>query len=563
MKKARSKDSVARFLKIIDMASVELAGYELSDEEDGFYVTDNFFHMLGIYDVDISALTKKEFENIWNQLKEKTRYSVTDNGSELYKLVLSNGSTKYLRGEETTQNGITYGLIEDITCSTMEKLQVEKERDSDMLTGLYTRRAFRREAERLVADKDVMKQGALLMIDLDNLKNTNDRFGHNTGDMYIKTAADCFAKNTPDNTVISRISGDEFMLLFYGYDEEEEILEKVEELYAAIHETTFILPNGEDMGISASGGLSWYPQDSEKLARLAKYSDFAMYQMKRGVKGGFAEFDFSKYEQYLIRNKKKQEFYRMLQEDVVRYHFQPIFNSASGEPYAYEALMRLDLPTLRSPGTVIEFAREEKKLREIEKISIFKASEYYKKLRDKNVVSKNAYLFINSIASVCLSQEDNDMYHKMFWEMQHRVVVEITEVEEMNEEYVEIKKSVEGFPGLFALDDYGSGYNNEKNLLKLGPQFVKVDISIIRDIDKDKDKQQIVSNLVDYAHKRDMKVVSEGIETAEELETVLQLGTDLLQGYFLARPAAIPNTIAPEALAVIRQFHSGDKMNIN
>jgi EAL domain-containing protein (putative c-di-GMP-specific phosphodiesterase class I) len=151
----------------------------------------------------------------------------------------------------------------------------------------------------------------------------------------------------------------------------------------------------------------------------------------------------------------------------------------------------------------------------------------------------------------------------MFWEMQHRVVVEITESEEMNEEYIEIKKSVEGFPGLFALDDYGSGYNNEKNLLKLGPQFVKVDISIIRDIDKDKDKQQIVSNLVDYAHKRNMMVVAEGIETAEELETVLQLGTDSLQGYFLARPAAIPNTIAPEALAVIRQFHSGDKMNIN
>ena len=84
----------------------------------------------------------------------------------------------------------------------------------------------------------------------------------------------------------------------------------------------------------------------------------------------------------------------------------------------------------------------------------------------------------------------------------------------------------------------------------------QVDLSIIRDIDKSQDKQQIVSNIVSYAHGRNMQIVAEGMETAAELETVLALGVDLLQGYFLARPAAVPSKISDEALAVIQAFEA-------
>jgi diguanylate cyclase (GGDEF)-like protein len=554
-------DASRRFLNIMDMVSVELAGYELSDEEDGFYVTDNFFTMLGRNDIDVKKITRQEFEAVWSELRSELKYDEKADGSELYKVQLPDGRIRYLRGETTVQDNRLVGVIEDTTNATLEKMRVEKERDCDLLTGLYTRRAFRREAEKLMADADIMKQGGLLMIDLDNLKKTNDRFGHSMGDLYIKTAAACFAENTPDNTLVSRISGDEFLLLFYGYNNMDEILEKVDNLYTAMGSITLQLPNGEEMGISASGGIAWYPQDSVELSRLSKYADFAMYQMKLTVKGQYAEFDFAKFEAQLRLNKMKQEFHRMLVEDLVFYHFQPIYSSASGKAFAYEALLRVNLPTLRSPETIMQFAKEENKLYEIERISIFKSSEYFKRLRDERVISKDAYLFMNSIASVCLSLEENDRYHEMYSDIQSRVVVEITEAEDMNEEYLQVKRSVKGFSGLFALDDYGSGYNTEKNLLMLNPQFVKVDISIIRDIDKDDDKQQIVRNIVEFAHKRNMMVVSEGIETAEELKTVLQLGTDLLQGFYLAKPAAAPNTISPEAYEIICQYNSGDNIN--
>lgn len=90
-------------------------------------------------------------------------------------------------------------------------------------------------------------------------------------------------------------------------------------------------------------------------------------------------------------------------------------------------------------------------------------------------------------------------------------------------------------------------------MLTLSPQYVKVDIAIIRDIDTDADKQQIVSNIVEYAHQRGMYIIAEGVETKEELEKVLELKVDLLQGYYLARPAAVPQEVNPDAVKIIRE----------
>ena len=90
------------------------------------------------------------------------------------------------------------------------------------------------------------------------------------------------------------------------------------------------------------------------------------------------------------------------------------------------------------------------------------------------------------------------------------------------------------------------------SLLELAPRFIKVDISIIRGIDSDPDKQQILRNVVRYAQPRSMQIIAEGVETAAEMRTVIDLGADLLQGYFLARPAAVPDPIAPEAAEIIR-----------
>ena len=109
-------------------------------------------------------------------------------------------------------------------------------------------------------------------------------------------------------------------------------------------------------------------------------------------------------------------------------------------------------------------------------------------------------------------------------ELRRQMVIEITEEEEINHEALEVKRHAPGFSGMFALDDYGSGFANENSLLELSPRFIKVDIAIIRGIDTDPDKQQIVQNIVAYAHPRNMKIIAEGVETAAELRKVIEGG---------------------------------------
>ena len=234
------------------------------------------------------------------------------------------------------------------------------------------------------------------------------------------------------------------------------------------------------------------------------------------------------------------------------YYFQPIFSAQTGRVHAYEALMRSDLPTLRSPATIMKLAREQGALYEIERLTFRKALEEFDNLRSKNLVDRQALIFINSIASVCLRREDSEYMDQRWHELRRQMVIEITEEEEMNRQALESKRHAPGFSGMFALDDYGSGYSNEGSLLELAPRFIKVDISIIRGIDSDPDKQQILRNVVRYAQPRSMQIIAEGVETAAEMRTVIDLGADLLQGYFLARPAAVPDPIAPEAAEIIR-----------
>lgn len=119
-------------------------------------------------------------------------------------------------------------------------------------------------------------------------------------------------------------------------------------------------------------------------------------------------------------------------------------------------------------------------------------------------------------------------------------------------------KFIDGYLSEGDFDDNGSGFANENSLLELSPRFIKVDIAIIRGIDTDPDKQQIVQNIVAYAHPRSMQIIAEGVETAEELKKVLELGVDGLQGYFLAKPANIPTRIAPAARQIIENSHSSD-----
>ena len=549
-------DTSTKFLRIMDMASVELGGYELRSAPDSIYVTDNFFDLLGMPGVDADDLTAQSFRELLQRFERSCPHSPAPDGAMLYHIRLPSGKERYLRIETTHEDGTQVGLAEDATANTLEKLRIEHERDYDTLTDLYNRRAFRRICAEFFCSPEKLGHAALLMFDLDNLKQINDTFGHDWGDEYIRRTGECFAKNAPARTVCARISSDEFNALFYGYNDQDTLRADIRALKAALEHSVVQLPSGRELRVSVSGGVAWYPESSTNLITLRKYADFAMYQVKHSRKGELLEFDPEVYRTSLQERRCHEEFRRLINEELVTYHFQPIIDAKDGSVFAYEALMRVDLPTLHSPADVLRLAREENCLHEVERITFFRASSAYQTLENAGKVVPSALLFVNSIASQYLTPDELSEYSARYASILPRIVIEITEEECLDPKALRIKQTIRGSSGAFALDDYGSGYSNERSLLELSPNYIKIDLSIIRDIDTDANKRQIVSNTVSYAHQRGMKVVAEGLETADEVRTVLSLGVDLLQGFFLAMPQVEPGGASEESLAVIAEMHS-------
>lgn len=305
-----------RFSYIVNAANLHLAVFETNNEDDGVFITGSFFEMMGLEQKDVSFMTKKEFQDMLGVLDKYKQYSAADRGDEiLYKIPVKNEPVempdaegmdpadddgtetwKYIRIILKRNNSRCIGLVEDVTDTAVEKENIEYERDHDLLTGLLNRRAFNRiMTEKFAQGKAVLKTAALIMIDLDELKHMNDTYGHEYGDRYIRTAAECFEKYTPDSTIICRRSGDEFNIFFYGCQDKEEIRNYIKKLQEGIRKVYIRLPDNTEFPMRMSGGIAWYPDDSTIYQELKNYADFAMYQIKHTTKNRFGEFDKDAY----------------------------------------------------------------------------------------------------------------------------------------------------------------------------------------------------------------------------------------------------------------------------
>ena len=290
-----------RFLRMLDMASVDIAGCEFDTSKEAdvtpAFATDNFFPLLGVPNGDAGNVTLGQIKMLQSKMTDSILSVEKKGDSTLLHVRSLDGKERYVRLKETQIESRTIVLAEDVTTSTLERLRIERERDYDLLTGLYNRRAFYRFAGRLFDRPDKMKHAAVVMMDLDNLKRTNDTFGHEWGDRYIHEAAVCFLHNIPDGTLCARVSGDEFNILFCGYDSREAVQRAIDRLVSGVENSHFNLPDGQATRIHVSGGIAWYPEDGTELMELIKCADFAMYQMKRNEKGRFGVFDRTQYNQ--------------------------------------------------------------------------------------------------------------------------------------------------------------------------------------------------------------------------------------------------------------------------
>lgn len=284
-----------KFSHVINMAEIPLAVFEVNRKDDTVFITEKFFDIFGLPSVAPWELTVSGFWELLDSLEPYNESGfMTDSGEILYKIPVKDDekySEHYIRMMLNDNGNSCIGFVEEVTEQTLEKKKIEYERNHDLLTGLMNRRAFDEQMKQLFSPgkKEKLKTAAFVMMDLDELKQINDNYGHTYGDQYIQRAARCFRQNVPEKTVLCRLAGDEFCMFFYGYRSRDEIREHLEKLMKELERATILLPDKNEFSVHLSGGVAWYPEDGAEYEKLLQYADLAMYKVKKSGKGTFGE----------------------------------------------------------------------------------------------------------------------------------------------------------------------------------------------------------------------------------------------------------------------------------
>ncbi|WP_312651079.1 EAL domain-containing protein [Aminipila sp.] len=540
-----SADTASKMSNVLDVAGRAMAIFEIYKEADTVYITKHLFPILEEPD---AALYKTGFipANVFRAKMSKfERYLVTNQStknSSVFHVERSNNSSKWIRITTIQGDNKELGLVEDITEEMLRKTKMEFERDYDVLTSLLNRRAFQANVQQSFSNPEFVSIGAMVSIDLDNLKFINDTYGHDYGDEYIRSMANVLTVTCPNNSVISRQGGDEFAVFMYGYQSKEQIRAEIIKLNISINNKAFNLPD-TITHLSASMGVAWYPDDTTSYSQLIKYADFAMYSVKKTTKGSFAEFVLNSYEKDSYLTGLSVYLEEFIKNRMFEYTFQPIVSAKTGVIFAYEALIKSKHPSIKNPKQLFELAKSRVELYEIERLTWHESLTAFEQLNALPSIK----LFINSISDQILDTEDKNTLERNFCHLLKQVVVEINDNDHGNLDYTKAKLDfIRNWGGEIAVDDYGTSSYDEDSFNIISPKYLKIDISITQNLYKDNNRHKLVESIVSFAHQRNISVIAEGIEKPEDMFALIDIGVDYLQGYHICKPASEP----PKMLAI-------------
>ena len=296
----------------------------------------------------------------------------------------------------------------------------------------------------------------------------------------------------------------------------------------------FGVRSSSNHSLSVTAGIS---SGFEVPARLMHAAGFALYEAKAKGAGSICCFDPEKYAKQKSDIESIRAFSELLDKNLFTYHFQPIVSSSTGEIVAYEALMRTKGNIALNPLQILNCAKNFGRLYDIEKATLKNTLKYLSK---HQLDFENRRLYINSISSHALDDKDFYAIVNDYGELLEKVVIEMTEQTEISEDDLDrIRVRLEKNNMSLAIDDYGTGYSNTSNLLRYDPEVVKIDRSLISGIDQNPKAQKIVSKMVEYFHSSGYTALAEGVETSEELKTMIYFGVDLIQGYYVSKPKPV------------------------
>ncbi len=411
----------------------------------------------------------------------------------------------------------------------------------DMLTGLPNRTHLRDLISEAVEACRAGQHVALAFLDVDNFKDVNDTLGHSAGDELLVQFAQCLRAQTRPGDMLGRLGGDEFVIVLPDRDAAQASLVAsriTEALAVPLRIGTRQAP------MSASIGISIYPDNATDIDTLIQQADAAMYQAKRAGRSTYRFFsaDMNRLaEQRLVHSAALRS---AVASDALKLHYQPQIRTIDGDIHGVEALARWHDPVLGevSPAKFIPLAEECGLIEQIGLWSIREAcrqmAEWRKGGLDIPCVSVNLspinFQNLNLAAAVAEIVASHGLPPEM-------LMLEITEGVILNERSVAIEtmNAIRKLGVGLSLDDFGTGYSSLSRLAQLPIRELKIDRSFMRDVENDPSARAIVTTVVRVGQSLRLTVVAEGVETDGQRKLLTELGCDVLQG-FLYAPALSP-----------------------
>jgi diguanylate cyclase (GGDEF)-like protein/PAS domain S-box-containing protein len=430
---------------------------------------------------------------------------------------------------------------EDITDKKKTEEMIWKQANFDTLTGLPNRRMFR---ERL--EQEIRKSNrsdipiALMFIDLDHFKEINDTLGHDIGDILLVEASRRIADCVRATDIVARLGGDEFTVLL----SEVEDVSSVERIALCIVEklaASFQLKE-EVAYVSASIGITLYPNDAADIEGLFRNADQAMYVAKEQGRNRHSYFTHALQEAAQTRLRLINDLRGALAGNQFIVYFQPIVELATGRIDKMEALIRWNHPErgLVNPAQFIPLAEETGLILEIGDWVFYEAMRWVKRWRELY----NPVLQVSVNKSPIQFYKDGDEHAVWLAHLRdidlsgQGLVIEITEglLLDSNKSINGALLTLRNSDIQVSIDDFGTGYSSLSYLKKFDIDYLKIDQSFVRHLEIDHNDLVLCEAIIVMAHKLGIKVIAEGVETERQRDMLAAAGCDYAQGYLYSKP---------------------------
>ena len=466
--------------------------------------------------------------------------------NELASQALQSGAQDYLvKGQidrSTLERSIRYAIERN---RLLEQLEESKRLQRhlayhDALTILPNRHLLHdRLQQALAQSKRSGKLAALLFLDLDGFKRINDTLGHGIGDLLLKSVAKRLKTTVRQVDTVARLGGDEFTIVLLEINHAQDAKDVAQKILKVISQPYKI--EEHELFVTASVGISIYPDDGSDIESLIRKADIAMYRAKGQGKNNYQVYNLSMDAKFFERLTLENSLRKAVENEELVAYYQPQVDLRTGEITGVEALVRWQHQKfgLVPPDKFIPLAEETGVILEIDEWMMKTACRQIKnweregianirvavnlstrQFRQKNLTEKVAQILNDSAVqpkNLCLEITENEVMHNI-------------------ETTVEILQALKKMGVLLSLDDFGTGYSSLSYLKRFPIDIIKIDRTFVNGIPSDRDDTAISTAIVVLAHSMELKVIAEGVEKSEQIAFLQSLQCDEIQGFYFSRP---------------------------